>query len=221
MTRLLLFSLISIFCSCTTVYFQTTQPNGVDKLAAFPAELHGTYLTNEGDTVTINENSYIYPEDFEDSFHISEVDSSDQYKIENGLLYNRNLPTEDGVKFENQNDTISYDVVINLSKSLSDSIIIKPFRGYVIMNEINDDGTYWNAYLLKPTKSGITVYVVGDFDVEKKRSKRSDGLITDFYKYTKFEQLDERKFLINPTPEELKKLIKKGFFVEFMKLEKL
>lgn len=58
MTRLLLFSLISIFCSCTTVYFESTQPKGVDKLTAFPTELLGTYLTDEGDTVTINENSY-------------------------------------------------------------------------------------------------------------------------------------------------------------------
>lgn len=73
---LVLIGIILIFASCDQVIFPEPQPKKVNPLKEIPADLQGTYLDQDGDTLYINENSFSYYHDLGDFGNVVLTDTS-------------------------------------------------------------------------------------------------------------------------------------------------
>ena len=210
--------------SCTSIYFEEPQPRFKEAMLEFPSDLRGTYVM-DGDTISINEREYDYPELFERSFAINEIDSFPEIRFEGELLIDETLPIKTGVEFKTDNDTIEYSVKIKLTKPLSEKLILKSHGDYYTISEQNEDiEGQWEVFLIEELKSGdLDLLSVGNFKPEgiEDSSQSYDGELKDYTGITPFTKLSDRKFIINPTPKEFSQLIKKGFFVRVGTLVRL
>lgn len=214
--------------SCTTLYFGNPQPKGVVALNAFPKKFQGAYLVlnNEGeqDTILVEENKYTYPETFEKYISLYSIDSLDDVKIVDGLLYDQSLPTKNGIPYTIQNDTLHYSIRLNISNALSDSFVLKKQGRFLVFNIKEGGDDYWTVYLIEKLKTGyLALSTIGNFKSENRTEPKLkyDGRIEDFYSITTFKALGKNTYLINPTRKEFKKLVKKGLFVKLGEYEKV
>lgn len=210
--------------SCTSIYFEESQPRFKEAMSEFPGDLRGTYIM-DGDTISINERVYDYPELFERSFALNEIDSFPEIRIEGELLIDESLPIKTGVAFKSDNDTIEYSVKIKMTKPLSEKLVLKSHGDYFVISEENEDiEGQWEIFLIKELKNGdLDLMSVGNFKPEgiEDNNQSYDGELKEYVGITPFTKLSDRKYIINPTPKEFSQLIKKGFFVRVGTLARL
>lgn len=225
MKRFFLIGTLAIFMgSCTSIYFEEPQPRFKETLSEFPSNVRGTYVM-ENDTISIKEREYDYPELFERSFSLDEIDSFPEIKFEGELLFDETLPVKTGVKFNINNDTVEYSVKLKLTKPLSEKLILKSHGDYLVLSEENEDVKgHWEVFLIKKMKGGdLELLTVGNFKPEgiEESNQSFDGDLKDYTAITPFTEIGNRKYMINPTPKELNQLIKKKFFVRLGDLKRL
>ena len=215
-TLCLLILFVALFYSCDTIYWENPQPLKVKQLAEYPDAFIGQYLTEDGDTVVIGCKYYSHPEEIQGKFHVSKIDSDPDLEMNNYILTDKNLNTDDPIRLFRQGDTLSYNQIVRLKKPLSETFLIKPFKkNILVISELEEGKDYWLVYLMEKTKTGLIVWQAG------KENSKSDWDIENFKKYTEVTTLGKEKYLINPNHKELKKLIKKGFFEELMTLHRI
>lgn len=200
-----------LFASCTQVYFTEPQPPNTKSDALFPKEIRGTYILEE-DTVHINIASYRYPEEYSKAIHTSELDTISGIRIEGNLVYDDEIPIEEGIPYRILNDTLYYNTVLYVEQQLSENFQIKQDGNFMVVNQKEEDEEHWTVYLLKKRRNGnISIYTVGDFGDK----------IDKFFGITEFEKIGKRSYLVEPTKKEFRKLIKKGLFVKSSDLVKV
>ncbi|MBV6647983.1 MAG: hypothetical protein KI790_21155 [Cyclobacteriaceae bacterium] len=209
--------------SCTSAYFETPQPvNGKD-LKKFPKKMLGTYLVDD-DTVVIRAKSYHYTENFQRSIPLALIDSFNHVTFEDSLLYDSELPITHAIPYSLSNDTLRYELDVDMSVSFSDSLILRRLGPYFVLNEKVDNESYWNAYLIRVFgRDSLTISHVGHFQPSNDGISKIkyDGLIEDFLAITTFKPIDDDSYLINPTRQELETLIEQGFFVDGMTFKRI
>jgi hypothetical protein len=112
-------------------------------------------------------------------------------------------------------DTLVYTARNLVTKYISDSLVIKKFGDYIVLNERVEHQSYWSTHLIKVLASGdLELRIVGNFKpIDKTEStSKYDGDLKDFSLITNFQKLEEDTYLINPSKKEFKKLVDKGFF---------
>lgn len=212
--------------SCSSIYFVQPQPQSGATLNSFPKEFRGIYIAGgeDKDTIYIKETKYVYPEIFEKHIPTVKLDSLTDIRIENGLLYDDSIPTNKGVRFTITGDTIHYRIKLNLSKFLSDSLVLKKHEGRLILNEKEEEENYWNVYLVeKLNNDNLRLSTIGNFKTKRTPNQKIkyDGNLEDFYSITYFQEIDTSKYLINPTDKEFEKLLKKGLFTKWGEYKKI
>jgi len=210
--------------SCSSIYFAQPQPQGGATLKSFPKEFQGSYIGEDKDTVYIKKNKYVYPEIFEKHIPMVKLDSLADVRIEDGLLFDDSIPTNKGIRFTITADTLHYRIKLNLSKFLSDSLVIKKHKGLLILNKKEKEENYWKVYLIeKLNNDDLRLSTIGNFKTEETPNQKIkyDGVLEDFYSITRFQKIDTSKYLINPTYKEFKKLLKKGLFAKWNEYKKI
>lgn len=212
---LFLFAII-LTCSCTRIYFEQPQPQGIKALSAFPEAVRGAYLADK-DTFNIKEHEFTYTDFFDKSITLSEANSSPSIMIEDSLIHDKSSLEHEGAVYRKSNDTLYYRVKLRVSQVLSDSLVLKAYDRFWVLNEREDNKEVWNTYLLEKFENGdICIWSVGNFKTETNRDKKIkyETELKDFYRITEFIKISEDEYLINPSSKEFKKLVKNDFFVK-------
>lgn len=226
MRHIYLLLLVSI-CSCTTIYFEESQPKETAHLASFPEDIQGGYLAQqegEEDTIYIRATSILFPEESEKNIPISDVDAYEGIQLKGDWVFDASLPEEDSIRFTIRGDTIHYKVRYYISKQLSDSMVLKRHGKMLVLSEKVEDSKYWNVYLIEPIrKGGLKLLTIGHFQTENNHEDKLkyDGELKDFYSITDFIKVEDTKYLLNPTGKQFKKLVRKGLFVELMRYKRI
>ncbi|MTI38879.1 hypothetical protein [Fulvivirga lutimaris] len=209
---------ITVFSSCTTIYFEHPQPKGDPALKGFPKSFQGAYFVKDGaltDTLFVEKDKFVYPENFKKSLPLASLDTIPTMRIAGNLLYDDTVPIDYGIPFTESNDSIHYDITIKMDKKLSEVLVLKKFGKLLVLNEKEDKKDYWNTYLIEKLKNGnLQVSAVGNFKPEGVEDKKGnfDGELKDFYSITSFTQLSDDSFLINPDKKAFQQLFNKDFF---------
>ncbi|UII32574.1 hypothetical protein LVD17_01805 [Fulvivirga ulvae] len=212
---LFLFAII-LTCSCTRIYFEQPQPLGAKALTAFPKDIRGAYLA-DNDTFYIKELEFTYTDLFDRSITQAEINSSSSVTVKDSLIYDKSSLYKTGFKYHITKDTLHYKVMLRVSQVLSDSLVLKAYDRFWVLNEREDNKEVWNTYLIEKFENGdICIWSVGNFKTETNRDGKIkyQAELKDFYKITEFIKIGEDEYLINPTLKEFKMLIKNGFFIK-------
>ena len=215
--------MVFVFSSCTTVYFQEAQPQGVEPLAEFPEKAIGSYKMELLDTLIIEKDRYSIPEEYENSYSMAEVDSNPDLEIRDNLFYDENIPLTTGIEYKIKNDTLHYKKRVRIYTALSDSTVIKSYKQYLIFNAKDNKKGYWSIFILEPKGRNYSLRMIGDLKSEDDEGTREDSSIylVDFEKITHFEKIGEKSYLVNPTKSEFKKLLSKGLFQATLEMERI
>lgn len=190
--------------SCVSVYFEVPQPKGVKTLDQFPEIIRGKYLV-EDDTIIIKADSYQYPDENERKISLNEVENSPIIYIKEDRIYDEQFMPGIGVKYNISNDTITYSYHLKLTEGLSDSVVLKSYKGkYFISRKVKDE-EYWELVMLIPEENWDLKLSLVDIEEEDIAEL---SIITDFNK------IGESKYLINPSKKKLLKLLEQGLFDE-------
>ncbi|MBL6445952.1 hypothetical protein JMN32_06510 [Fulvivirga sp. 29W222] len=213
--HLFLFALV-IASSCTRVYFEQPQPKGGKALTSFPEHLRGAYIADE-DTFHIKANEFTYTEFFDRSITLAEINSSPFITIQDSLIFDKSSLDKNGWRFRNSDDTLHYRVKLRVRHILSDTLVLKTYDHFLVLNEREDKKDFWNTYLIEKFKNGdISIWSVGNFKTETNHDKKIkyEAELKDFYRVTEFKKIGDDEYLINPSLKEFKKLMKNGFFTK-------
>ncbi len=211
------------FLSCTTVYFKEAQPQDTESLSSFPEDMLGSYIMDLFDTLIIEKERYSLPEEYKNSYSLTHVDSNPDLQIKDDLFYDGNIPLKSGIKYHIRNDSIFYKKRIKKYTALSDSLVIKSFKQYLIMNARDNKKEYWTCFVLEPKGNDYVMYVIGDLktELDSASEKSSTLLLQDYEKITHFEKIGDNKYLVDPTKSEFKKLINKGLFTSPLEMKRI
>jgi hypothetical protein len=217
--------LLVTICSCTGVYFAEPQPPGSANLSQFPENYWGAYIelgeSGENEEVKIYKTGYSYQEEFKKSISVSELDQSDEMKIEGKLLFDNSLPKNNGIEFTLKDDTVSYQTILNVSNNLGKDRVLKKYKKFLVLNEFEDE-KYWNVYLIEKLSNGnLKVWTAHRDHNEDSTADSSKNDLKEFFTITDFQQLKDDQYLIDPTKSEFKKLVKKGLFIEGSEYSKI
>jgi hypothetical protein len=100
---------------------------------------------------------------------------------------------------------------------LGDSLVLKRYKGYYFVN-INEDPE-WLLRVIKREKNGDLTYMSMDTE-----DRPFNELVNDLAREVGIDSVeldDEKLYQIDPSPGELIKLIKKGFFKNTIRMQKL
>ncbi|MTI23399.1 hypothetical protein, partial [Fulvivirga kasyanovii] len=197
---LFLFAVTFTF-SCTRVYFEQPQPQGFKALSAFPEAIRGAYLVDK-DTFYIKEHEFTYMDLFDRSITQAEINTSPSVTIRDSLIYDKSSLDKMGFKYHITNDTLHYKVALRVSQVLSDSLVLKAYDRFWVLNEREDSKKVWNAYLIEKFENGdICIWSTGNFKTETNRDRKIkyEAELKDFYKITEFIKIGEDEYLINPS----------------------
>jgi hypothetical protein len=129
-------------------------------------------------------------------------------------------------EYGNENSGFSHD----LDSLIKGTLELKKFDDYYIMN--HNDETGWIVILIRPEANGFSAYHIemdslkeeiiniGDDAVKEKMIVERIKKITPVQKL-KEKNSDDHFYLVNPTPDQLRKMIKAGFFVKVNEFKKI
>ncbi len=106
---------------------------------------------------------------------------------------------------------------INKQNLLGDSLVLKRYKGYYFVN-INEDPE-WLLRVIKREKNGDLTYMSMDTE-----DRPFNDLVNDLAREVGIDSVeldDEKLYQIDPSPGELIKLIKKGYFKNTIRMQKL
>jgi len=215
--------LVFIFSSCSTVYFQEPQPQDVEPLTTFPERVIGTYKVDLIDTLIIEKDRYSLPEKHENSYSLAQIDSSPVLEIKDNLFYDGNISYTEGISYDIKNDTLHYVKIVRKYTFLSDSLVIKSFKKYLVVSAKENKNGYWSIFILEPKGDDFVMNVVGNIksEVDSTPADESDLMLKDFEKITRFEKIGENNYLVNPSKSEFNKLINKGLFSSPLEMKRV
>lgn len=168
---ILLFATATNLISCTSVKFETSQPEGATSLSQFPPEIIGLYTSGEQDTLRILTNSFSY---------------------------------SDGKEID-----------INAELSASTAVLKKVNKHYIL--SLKDNGS-WDVFPLKVSRNGLTVFYA-DLDGRTEQVLNVGDSVAVKEIRTDDDQFDH--YLVNPSPKEFKRLLRKKLFSEMVKFQRL
>ena len=218
--RITFFVSLVLLSSCTVLYFEVPQPDNQSLLTAFPEQFWGRYLSEEGDIVTIEASRFIHPEKLSMVLPASRLDSMPGIKIVGDKLFDDSLPDAGPMSFMIAHDTVYYEATFYQSQWLSDSLVLKQMKKWVVVNTKEED--YWLVYLISVTDDSLDVYSVKNLKPEEADDRYGyEGRISNFTPYTTFKQIDESVYVLDPSKGEFRKLIKKGLFKKTISLKRI
>ena len=202
-----------LFTSCTTIFFEEAQPFGVNSLESFPTKLQGKFIS-ETDTFIVEEKKYSFPLVYEDKISMDSVNVDPTLTIKDGLFYSEDIPLKTGIKYTIENDSLHYKKQIRAYKTLSDSLILKKFKKYYVLSELNNEYKYWTVMLIRTANDDLEVNMVGYLKTEDDSGPDEDydARLDQFFKITEFKKIESHTYLTNPSKSEFKKLVDKGLF---------
>ncbi|MDX1479970.1 MAG: hypothetical protein R3301_19820 [Saprospiraceae bacterium] len=215
---LILLLTTGLWTSCTRVAFEAPQPLNAKALASFPSDLLGAYALADtpADTVGfILPDAIVAIETTSHYLHQDQLDTMPHLTLQNDRMYDDQLPGNRGFPVTYEGDSLRYTSIEMDTIGISDTLLIKGFGDYLILNTRFED-EYWDIYLLKPGANGsLETYAVGNYRPHTDTASTSDydGDISTFLDITPFRQLDESTYLVNPSRKALKQLVKAGFFL--------
>jgi hypothetical protein len=199
--------------------FNAPQPPGQEVLKSFPAEYQGTYLAPETseDTMVIAKTTATFIEFVEETIHITDLSDYPTISFSDGLLYDSSKPDIGGIPYRETDSTISYSYFSRSMIGLSDSLVVKQGKGYLVANaRFESDGSdYWDVFLLDLNSANdLLVSGIGDLKTpdDTDDSQNYDGKISDFTPIVPFEQINDDTYLVSPSQQQFVKLVKKGLF---------
>lgn len=206
---------------CTRIVFNVPQPADERPLSDFPETFQGTYLApeSEQDTMIIGTRTATFIEFVTQTINIAEFAEYPNISLKDGLLYDTDHPEAGGLTYTEQDSAISYSYYTRTSIGLSDSLVVKQSKEYLVANASfeSDDSEYWDVFLLKLNDARDLVVVgVGDLRTpeDTDASEPFDGAIADFTPIVPFEKIADDTYLVSPSDAQFLKLIKKGLFSE-------
>ncbi len=207
---------------CLTLQFEEPQPSGADVLQQFPKSFRGHYVF-EDDTIEVGTNRVYYPEEYSKSIALSELEKTEELRVEDNLIYDSTLPTQEGVAFKVSNDTLRYETTLRLHYQLSDTLQLRKLGKWLIVNHKDEDDDYWDVYLLARKRKDLILYVTGNFKVDDRNTKveTEERKLSEFFAITNFRKVSNKHYILNPTKKELKALIKADFFSEQMRFRRI
>lgn len=201
---------------CTRVYFEQPQPQESKALSSFPDHLRGAYIADK-DTFYIKDDEFTYTEFFDKIIPLADTNSSPSITIKDSLIYDKSSLMTEGAEYSIINDSLHYRIKLKISQVLSDSLVLKTYDHFLVLNEREDKQEYWNTFLIERFENGdISVWSVGNFKTETNHDNKIkyEADLKKFYKITAFRKINDDEYLINPSLKEFKKLLKNGFFTK-------
>ena len=208
-----------ISTSCTRIVFDTPQPADTQPLTAFPTKYQGSYMPEDDSPgiLTISAHIVTIPDTRSKSFTLAELKNNPNIKMENGLLYDAELPELGGIPYTIQDSTLSYSYVSKLDTvGISDTLVIKEMGSMLIasLNTAEDSMDVWDVMVLELADNGdlITASVGNLKTPDSSGGGQYDGSIEDFAKIAPYKRLEEDTYLFSPDKHQFSKLVKKGLF---------
>ncbi|SNR55310.1 hypothetical protein [Flavobacterium sp. ov086] len=182
---------------CFIFYFESPQPNNDSEMDHFPIRFRGVYIDKDSTFLRIEEDRMIYKYFWKYKIHKTEFDSiKQQYKIVGNEVTNKD--TNEKSSLHKIGDSIEFTTVsIDTFFRLSYYHKLKRIDGQLIMSM--KDSIFWriNFLSLKNNKLRIKeIYLPGDL-------KKLDSVTS-----IKGEKLDSMSYLIKPTRNEFKRMLK-------------
>ncbi len=114
-------------------------------------------------------------------------------------------------------DAIKHDAFEKIT--LSDSVVLKKYKDYLVLNLRKNADTNWDVILIEPKKNKLYVYSIFENKKEEKFMKNLKG-ITRVSEMVSAED-STKHYLLNPTNTEFGALIKKGLFSKIYIFKKI
>jgi len=211
----------AILCtlSCTRIVFNAPQPPNADALKEFPIAYQGTYLAPESaqDTMIIAGQTAKFIEFVSHTIQLADFDDYPNITLHNGLLYDADQPELAGLPYIQEDSSISYSYYSTSVIGLSDSLVIKQGKDYLVANARfeSDNSEYWDAFLLRLNDArDLVVSGIGNLKTpeDTDESEEYDGAIADFTSIVPFEKIEDDTYLVSPNESQFVRLVKKGLF---------
>lgn len=207
----------ALLASCTTVYFKQPQPAGVKDLPEFPESIRGWYAAGPDSLRIVNFG--IFTVEYKNrQVALAETKDRGITKDANG---NWIFPQEENTTFKEatvKNDTLFYKKRVLVTKRLGPDTLLREYKGAYYLSMRSDKN--WEVVMLKQGKKGYLAIQLPYLDSKEagemnKRMGAAAADSTGFYsRVTPFYRTagENSVYLINPSAEELQKLIRKGLF---------
>jgi hypothetical protein len=166
MKNTILYPLLSLFImSCSNVMFEEAQPVGVEEMSQFAEEFVGSYSTEDGDSLIIGSNSFVFDDDGEKRLSEESVVLK-RYKGYNML----SLEKEDSL-MEKRWEVFTFEFVedtlviysINAEKDTDKANSIEKLKEITSYKEVLKEEGKLDYYLVNPTKKEFKSLVRKDF----------------------------------------------------------
>lgn len=216
MRNLLIILFIALIStSCVTVEFTEPQPAGISSLNTFPVSFQGTYLIAESSNSDFSEMDtlVIFPEGFlaisleTEEWTLEEAETNPDIRIKDSLLYRMDKDPNIGYPFVRTDSTIGYSYWEKETSFLSDSIVLKDYKGEYYLS-IRDEPNRYNVLLLKKDRNDDVSAWMIDPENEMEEFRKFTSRIEDVYN----SEGEIDKYIASPKAKELRKFVENGGF---------
>ncbi|MEZ4774993.1 MAG: hypothetical protein R3D00_17550 [Bacteroidia bacterium] len=216
MRNLLIFILVALIAtSCVTVQFTEPQPAGEASLSTFPESFLGTYIIteyrdsekSEADTLVIFPEGFLAISRESRELTLEEAASDPDIRIQDSLLYRLDINPQAGYPYVRTDSSIRYSYWEREKSFLSDSVILKNYKGEYYLN-MRDEPSRYNVLLLKQERNGdLAVWMVDPEKEIEHLQEYTRGVREEYNSEGKVE-----KYIVSPKAKELNKFVQNGGF---------
>ena len=213
-------ALAILLSSCFTVEFAEPQPQGMQNLSTFPEEMVGTYRMF-GDSLFIKSKSFLRSDViWNETIALIDAQSDSNLRFMGDVLVDNRIGDDIRIPYTIEHDTVKYHYHTYEEVFISDSLILRKFKKYTVLN-LKVDGK-WEVWLLRFQKSGSLTAdkILGD-DYPDGRDFSTDSLVTVISDVCEVARVSDDEYVINPTKSEFKKLVRRGVFRPYFEFKKI
>jgi len=191
--------LLLISCADNAIYFDKTQPEGVENLTQMPFFYIGEYIDRDSNLLTISKNSIIRKNWSIYVFTQLEIDSSNYLKIENNFIVN--TETNEKLNFKKVKDTFFIENInIDTMFLMSENNVARKYKGNLILNFRYNE--LWSVEIFSLKKRTLQQMSLNSKELFDKLSVISENeVITDSV------SSDTLQMILKPTKKEFKDIL--------------
>ena len=158
--------------ACSTVFFDTPEPQNSRNLDNVPEKLQGTWKNRKGtceEKIIINNKSYRRTSVEKYAVSRVRIDTSKGFRISGNKIYLAGGDFSKGYPFIEKNDSLFFNVWSDESFSLSDSVLLRPARDCYVLNIRRKD--WWEiVFIQKNRNREIVISYPFNYDVVEMKS---------------------------------------------------
>jgi hypothetical protein len=196
-------SFLGVLNSCQPpVVFVEPQPVGVESISSIPESYMGIYWCKiDSVSLFVDDKAFIKSKELLLSMTIEEIEADPDLELQNGKIYVRSW--DQSFPIESKGDTIISKIIIKDTLFvISPEQILKPFKGYLILNTKLDENV-WGVMLVSHEGEGILSLAYAELP----ENLSVLDSITPVETLAKKDNI-ETQILIRPTREEFEQILK-------------